>query len=115
MTAPSTQQPALDRNLLFGVLAWQLDCITGDALLTALRAWAFDRAKPLGQILHEQGVLSPERQAFLEPLVQEQLQSQGQDSTKRLAAGTLSAPVRPLQGPQPPTQFSLSLSTQQPE
>ena len=40
-----------DRNLLFGILALQMDFIGRDALVTAMNAWVLDKAKPLGEIL----------------------------------------------------------------
>jgi len=46
-----------DRNLLFGILAWQMDFISRDALLAAMKTWIFDMVKPLGQILLEQNAL----------------------------------------------------------
>ena len=45
----------VDRNLLFGILALQMDFITRDALIAAMNAWVLEKAKPLGQILAEQG------------------------------------------------------------
>jgi hypothetical protein len=44
--------PSADRNLLFGILAMQLDFVTKDALIAAIHAWLLDKAKPLGDILH---------------------------------------------------------------
>lgn len=75
-----------DRNLLFGILALQMDFIGKDALIAALHAWVLDKAKPLGQSLTEQGALSGERQALLDALVQEPLKQHGHDAEKSLAA-----------------------------
>ena len=36
-----------DRNLLFGILALQMDFVRRDALITAMHAWVLDKAKPL--------------------------------------------------------------------
>ena len=49
-----------DRNLLFGILALQMDFIGRDALIQAMHAWVLDKAKPLGQILVEQKALGSE-------------------------------------------------------
>ena len=68
--APSS---AADRNLLFGILALQMDFIDGPALIAALHAWVLAKAKPLGQILLEQGKLTPKRHDLLEELVREHL------------------------------------------
>src|SRR5690349_16999127 len=78
--------PAADRNLLFGVLALQMDFIGRDALVAAMHAWVLAKAKPLAQILVEQGVLSAGRRALLEPLVEEHLKQHGNDPERSLAA-----------------------------
>ena len=44
-----------DRNLLFGILALQMDFVTRDALIAAMNAWVLDKQKPLGAILVAQG------------------------------------------------------------
>jgi hypothetical protein len=83
----ATSAPAnTDRNLLFGILALQMDFISRDALIAAMNAWVLDKAKPLGQVLQEQGVLSAERRALLEALVQEHLKQHDNDPEKSLAA-----------------------------
>jgi hypothetical protein len=43
-----------DRNLLFGVLALQMDFVSRETLIAAMNAWVLDKHKPLGPILHEQ-------------------------------------------------------------
>jgi WD40 repeat protein/serine/threonine protein kinase len=78
--------PSADRNLLFGVLALQLDFVSRDALIAALHAWVLDKAKPLGQVLCEQGVLSAQRREVLETLLQEHLQKHGGNPEHSLAA-----------------------------
>jgi formylglycine-generating enzyme required for sulfatase activity/serine/threonine protein kinase len=78
--------PAADRNLLFGILALQMDFVSREALVAAMHAWVLDKGKPLGQILHEQGVLSAERLALLDALLQEHLKQHGNDPEKSLAA-----------------------------
>ena len=78
--------PATDRNLLFGILALQMDFICRDALIAAMNAWVLDKATPLGQILLEQGKLTPDRLQLLEALVAEHLRVHGNDPEKSLAA-----------------------------
>src|SRR5262245_47105250 len=75
-----------DRNLLFGILALQMDFVGRDALLRAMQAWVFDKAKPLGQILQDQGDLAAERHHLLEALVREHLKQHGGDAQESLAA-----------------------------
>ena len=63
-------QPGADRNLLFGVLALQMDFIKREQLITAMQAWVFDKSKPLGAILCAQKVLDEDSRTLLEALVQ---------------------------------------------
>ncbi len=41
-------RPSADLNLLFGILALQMDFISRDALIRAMHAWVLAKAKPLG-------------------------------------------------------------------
>src|SRR5262249_10039607 len=75
-----------DRNLLFGILAVQMDFVARDALIAAMHAWVLDKSKPLGRILVEQQTLSPARHDLLEHLVDEHLAAHGGDAEKSLAA-----------------------------
>src|SRR5260370_34597296 len=77
---------AADRNLLFGILALQMDFIRRDALIAAMHAWVLDKAKPLGEILREQKVLGADEHALLEALVQKHLALHGNEPAKSLAA-----------------------------
>src|SRR5690242_11362619 len=79
-------QPGSDRNLLFGILALQLDFIGRDALIAALNAWVLDKAKSLGEILRARGHLTDERLQLLTALVAEHLQRHGNDPQQSLAA-----------------------------
>lgn len=49
-----TMPVSADRNLLFGILALQMDFITRDQLVAALHAWVLAKHRPLGEILVEQ-------------------------------------------------------------
>lgn len=75
-----------DRNLLFGVLAVQMDFVSRDALVAAMNAWVLDKAKALGEILVAQQALTPKRLALLESLVEEHLNEHDNDPHKSLAA-----------------------------
>jgi formylglycine-generating enzyme required for sulfatase activity/tRNA A-37 threonylcarbamoyl transferase component Bud32 len=79
-------QPSTDRNLLFGILALQMDFISRDALIAAMHAWVLDKAKALGQILQDQGALSADNRALLEALVQRHLEMHANDPQQSLAA-----------------------------
>src|SRR5579871_4702159 len=82
---PSTPAAA-DRNLLFGIMALQMDFINRDALITAMNAWALDKAKPLGQILQEQRALRKEDRDLLDVLIKRHLHMHGDNVQKSLAS-----------------------------
>jgi serine/threonine protein kinase/WD40 repeat protein len=86
MSDPGLDRPSADRNLLFGILALQMDFISRDALIASMNAWVLDKDKPLGQILVEQRALAPKRLALLEALVEEHLNEHGRDPERSLAA-----------------------------
>ena len=75
-----------DRNLLFGILAVQMDFVGRDALIAAMHAWVLEKSQTLGRILVEQQALSPARHDLLEQLVDEHLAAHGGDAEKSLAA-----------------------------
>ncbi len=62
-----------DRNLLYGLLALQMDFITQDDLIKAMQAWVLEKEKPIGQILQETGLLSVKDHDVLEPLLRRHL------------------------------------------
>jgi hypothetical protein len=41
MSRPAPDQPSADRNLLFGILAVQMDFASRDALIAAMSAWCW--------------------------------------------------------------------------
>ena len=75
----------LDRNLLFGVIALQMDFVSRAALLAAIRTWVLERQKPLDQILVEQGALTEDERGLLEPLVGKHLEKHGDEVVAALA------------------------------
>jgi formylglycine-generating enzyme required for sulfatase activity/tRNA A-37 threonylcarbamoyl transferase component Bud32 len=77
---------ATDRNLLFGILALQMDFVSRDQLIAGMHAWVLDKSKPLGQIFCDQGALPAEQRTLLDALVQEHLKKHGNDPQQSLAA-----------------------------
>ncbi|MCA9071148.1 MAG: serine/threonine protein kinase, partial [Planctomycetaceae bacterium] len=75
-----------DRNLLFGILAVQMDFVGQDSLIRAMHAWVLDKERPLGELLVQLGTLTPERRTLLEALVAEHLKQHHQDVSQSLAA-----------------------------
>jgi serine/threonine-protein kinase len=93
-TSATQPRPAADRNLLFGILALQMDFINRDALIRAMNAWVLEKVKPLGQVLFEQGALSAEAREGLERIVELHLGAHGGDPERSLAAAGTPEPVR---------------------
>jgi hypothetical protein len=86
MPEPAPTPASADRNLLFGVLALQMDFISRDALVKAMNAWVLDKHKPLGQILVEQAALREDTRAALEVVVGKHLELHGGDPQHSLAS-----------------------------
>src|SRR5437763_10342034 len=74
------------RNLLFGILAMQMDFVSREQLIAAVSAWVLDKGRPLDQILVEQGALARDEHALLEPLVRKHLEKHGGDPARSLAS-----------------------------
>jgi serine/threonine-protein kinase len=79
-------QPRADRDLLFGLLAFQNNFIDRDALLGAFAAWVADKSRPLDRFLLDRGALTASRHALLTGLVDEHLKLHGDDPRRSLAA-----------------------------
>jgi hypothetical protein len=77
---------AADRNLLFGILAAQMNFVARDALIAPMHAWVVEKSKPLGRILVEQQALSLARHDLLEHLVDDHLAAHSGDAEKSLVA-----------------------------
>lgn len=75
-----------DRNLLFGILALQMDFISRQALIEGMQAWLLDKQKTLGHLLVDRGALSQQNHDLLEPLVEAHIQQHGDDARESLAA-----------------------------
>ena len=98
MAASSRSPSAADRNLLFGILALQMDFINRDQLVAAMNAWVLDKAKPLGQILLEQKSLAAGDRALLEPLVDRHVAQHGGPEKSLAALGQTSSLEQSLAG-----------------
>src|SRR6516165_9875215 len=83
-----------DRNLLFGILALQMDFVRKDALIAAMNAWVLAKDRPLGDLLREQGALDDGAHALLEALVRKHLALHGDDAAQSLAALSSLGPAR---------------------
>ena len=83
-----------DRNMLFGILALQMDFISRDALVAAMNAWVLEKTTPLGEILVAQGVLQSDTRLLLDALVEKHLKQHGGDPEKSLASVSAIASLR---------------------
>jgi hypothetical protein len=86
--------PSSDRNLLFGLLALQMDFLDRDALIAAMHAWVLDKTRSLGDILVAQQGLNPDECDALDVLVQKHLARHQGDAEKNVPS-----PVRPRRPP----------------
>jgi serine/threonine protein kinase len=80
-----------DRNLLYGMLAYQNGFVTRQQLLDAFAAWMGRKDIPIGELLRERASLTEEDRRFLDSFVERQIGQHG-DAGKGLA----SLPVDPL-------------------
>src|SRR5262245_15564741 len=86
MSDPTLPADGTDRDLLFGVLALQLDFLTRPELALALRAWGEERQGSLAQFLVERNLLAPRRRALLDDVVREYLAQHGMNVAEGLGA-----------------------------
>ncbi|HEV3260118.1 MAG TPA: protein kinase [Gemmataceae bacterium] len=108
-----------DRNLLFGILALQMDFISREGLITAMNAWVLEKSRPLGQLLQQRGDLTPERHNLVEALVQEHLRAHGNDPQRSLAAvrslGPMGGDVQQITDPDLQASLALLARTRAPD
>jgi signal transduction histidine kinase/tRNA A-37 threonylcarbamoyl transferase component Bud32 len=74
-----------DRNLLFGVLALQVDLIDADQFVKACTLWTTRKEVPLGDLLVESGWITPADRADVNRLVQRKLRKHASDVRLSLA------------------------------
>jgi serine/threonine-protein kinase len=90
----STPSHSADRNLIFGLLALQMDFVTREQLLDAMHAWMLHKSTPLGQILCERGMLNERRAKLLEAMVEEHVAQHGGDPQASIGALRIEPNVR---------------------
>src|SRR5690242_13332295 len=83
-----------ERNLLFGILAFQNSFIDKRALVAAFNQWVARKTEPLGAILVDDGFLDASRRELLDALVAEHLKQHGGDAAMSLAAVSSLGSVR---------------------
>jgi serine/threonine protein kinase len=75
---------ATDKNLLFGIVALQMDFITGEALIAAMNAWILEKSKTLGEILVAQNALTTSHHSMLAALVDEHIKKHDDNPQRSL-------------------------------
>src|SRR4051794_34538592 len=75
-----------DADLLFGVLALQLELIDERRFIDACGVWAVRKDVPLADVLLQRGDLSPDDRAQVEGLLSRKLRKHGNDPRVTLGA-----------------------------
>ncbi len=75
-----------DRNLLFGIMALQMDFVSHDDLMAAFNGWVQAKQRPLAEILVENSCVTREERDLLEGLVSKHIKRHGNDPSQSLAA-----------------------------
>lgn len=83
-----------DRNLLFGILALQVDFITREQLIECMHAWVMEKTRAIAEVFEDKGYISNQRRAVLETLLEEHLQQHANDPQQSLAACSSMGSVR---------------------
>ena len=83
-----------DDNLLFGILALQMNFISPQGLIAAMNAWVLEKNSTLCDILIAQGEMAAEHRDLLLPLIAAHLRKTGQGAAKSLAFLSSIASVR---------------------
>lgn len=84
--SPSTNSPASSRrrhaeeNLLFGILAVQMDFIAPDQLIAAMHGWTLEKTTPLADILLRAGAIQPADRAVLDQVISRHLEHHQHDT-----------------------------------
>src|SRR5262249_31370470 len=86
MSEPRPPRADADHNLLFGILALQMDFISRDALIQAMHAWVAAKRRPLADLLVKQGALPPADRELLDAVVQRHLKLHQDNAEQSLAA-----------------------------
>ncbi len=102
-------QPETNRNLLFAIMAVQMDFVPRDAIVSAVLAWTEDKDIPLGQLLADRGELSTVRRNLLDQLLDEHIKAHSNDAARSLQALSSTDGVANLLTRVPDAQFQASL------
>jgi serine/threonine protein kinase len=85
---------AADRNLLFGILAVQMDFVRSEQLIAAMNSWVLDKRRPLADHLVAAGALAGDSRQLLDALVDKHIALHGGRADASLAALSSVEPLR---------------------
>ncbi|HEX6964048.1 MAG TPA: serine/threonine-protein kinase, partial [Lacipirellula sp.] len=105
MSTASVPVAAADRNLLFGILAVQMDFVSAEQLIAGMNAWVLDKRRPLGAHLIDAGALAADTRGLIDAVVEKHIQQHGGNVERSLAAVVRTAEAGPRQA-----EFRLGLS-----
>ncbi|MFO0950148.1 MAG: serine/threonine-protein kinase [Isosphaeraceae bacterium] len=77
---------AVDRDLLFGLLAVQNELVDSSRLAQAFREWSHDKSRAIGDVLVEQGALDDDDRTVVEALAGRVLKRHGGSAEESLAS-----------------------------
>ncbi|HEX3151671.1 MAG TPA: protein kinase [Gemmataceae bacterium] len=104
-------QALADRNLLFGVLAVQMDFVTREQLVNAMNAWSHDKTRSVGDILRSHKVIAADEQELLDALVNKHLVRHGNELGKCLESIGPAGPIGEALSSITDPMFQTSLGT----
>jgi eukaryotic-like serine/threonine-protein kinase len=111
--------PESDRNLLFGILAVQMNFISRDDLIAGMNSWVLEKSKPLGKVLLQQGRLSAEQLQALETVIAQHLKAHGNDVDRSLqgaaSESTVASHLTPIADDDVQASLSKAFAPREPE
>jgi serine/threonine protein kinase len=90
MSEATSAGPPADHNLLYVLLALQMDFVTRDSLLPAMQAWLTSKDRSLAEVLEELGTLTPGQRQILDRAASEHLN--GLNDNGRSDSGSVELP-----------------------
>lgn len=81
-------QAETEHTVLLGMIAYENDLVSREALEAGVESWVGDKTRPLGEILQSQGALDEKQRTLLEGLVDERLKKHDKDVSKTVRAMT---------------------------
>jgi serine/threonine-protein kinase len=97
----SSHRALSDRNLLFGILAVQMNFVCRDDLVAGVTHWVQHKETPLGEILRQQGKLTNSQVAALDAVIVQYVALHGQEPLLGLqalsGASTVASAMTPIE------------------